>query len=186
LAPAAIRAPGLIAVVYGILLLIGVASGAKDPLEPLSELRASRGGVPVEGTALTGAVAQPSGLNFETIKTVDELKARVAAASAAGKPVMLDFYADWCASCKEMERYTFTDSSVQAALSNAVLLRADVTRNDAADQALLKHFGIFGPPTIAFYDPTGQEQQRFRVVGYMKAPEFASVLQQALSGSKPI
>jgi thiol:disulfide interchange protein DsbD len=186
LAPAAVRAPGLIAVVYGILLLIGVASGAKDPLEPLSELRASRGGATTEGTALTGAVAQSSGLNFETIKTVDELEARVAAASAAGKPVMLDFYADWCASCKEMERYTFTDSSVQAALSNAVLLRADVTRNDAADQALLKHFGIFGPPTIAFYDPAGQEQRRFRVVGYMKAPEFASVLQQALSGGKPI
>lgn len=186
LAPAAIRAPGLIAVVYGILLLVGVASGAKDPLEPLSELRASRGGPALEGSAATGALAQSSGLNFETIKTVDELQQRVAAAAAAGKPVMLDFYADWCASCKEMERYTFTDASVQAALSNAVLLRADVTRNDAADQALLKHFGIFGPPTIAFYDPAGQEQQRFRVVGYMKAPEFASVLQQALSGTKPI
>jgi thiol:disulfide interchange protein DsbD len=81
-----------------------------------------------------------------------------------------------------MEKYTFTNQAVQAALSNAVLLRADVTRNDADDQALLKHFGIFGPPTIAFYDPAGQEQRNFRVVGYMKAPEFASVLRQAFAG----
>src|SRR6185295_17368804 len=106
----------------------------------------------------------------------------VAAASAAGKPVMLDFYADWCTSCKEMERYTFTDASVQAALKDAVLLRADVTANDAQDQALLQHFGIFGPPTIAFYDASGQEQRNFRVVGYMKASEFVSMLQRAFSG----
>ena len=77
------------------------------------------------------------------------------AAQAAGQPVMLDFYADWCVSCKEMERYTFTDAGVQAELARAVLLQADVTANDAEDQALLQHFGILGPPTIVFFDAAG-------------------------------
>jgi thiol:disulfide interchange protein DsbD len=177
-AHAALRAPGLIAVVYGILLLIGVASGGTDPLQPLGSLRTSIGG---EGGAKSAAVE--SGLEFETIKSVADLQARVAQASAAGKTVMLDFYADWCVSCKEMEKYTFTDASVQAALGNTVLLRADVTKNDALDQALLQHFGIFGPPTIAFYDANGTEQQNFRVVGYMKADKFAELLRKAFETS---
>ena len=138
---------------------------ATDPLQPLSALRAEH-----RWCAGFGAARKEPGLAFETIKSVEDLQANVAAASAAGKPVMLDFYADWCVSCKEMEKYTFTDASVQSALSNAVLLRADVTANDEVDQALLQHFGIFGPPTIAFYDPAGQERRNFRVVGYMKAP----------------
>jgi thioredoxin:protein disulfide reductase len=172
-APAAIRAAGLLALVYGIILLIGVAAGSNDPLQPLSTLRASNGGAgPVTAT-------KESALAFDTIKSLDDLNKRVAAATAAGRPVMLDFYADWCTSCKEMERYTFSDKSVQAALSNAVLLHADVTRNDSVDQELLQHFGIFGPPTIAFYGPDGEERRNFRVVGYMKAAEFASLASRA-------
>jgi thiol:disulfide interchange protein DsbD len=173
-APAAIRAAGLLALVYGIILLIGVAAGSNDPLQPLSTLRANTGGAGATAT-------KESALAFETIKSLDDLNKRVAAAAAAGRPVMLDFYADWCTSCKEMERYTFSDTSVQAALSNAVLLHADVTKNDAVDQELLKHFGIFGPPTIAFYGPGGDERRNFRVVGYMKAPEFASLARRAFS-----
>jgi thioredoxin:protein disulfide reductase len=175
-APAAIRAFGLLALVYGIILLIGVAAGGNDPLQPLSTLRASNG-----GGAQT--VAAESALPFDTIKSLDDLNKRVAAASAAGRPVMLDFYADWCTSCKEMERYTFSDKNVQAALANAVLLHADVTKNDATDQELLRHFGIFGPPTIAFYGSDGEERQNFRVVGYMKATEFASLARRAFSAN---
>jgi thiol:disulfide interchange protein DsbD len=171
-APAAIRAAGLLALVYGIILLIGVAAGSNDPLQPLSTLRASNGSSPATAT-------KESALAFETIKSLDDLNKRVAAATAAGRPVMLDFYADWCTSCKEMERYTFSDKTVQAALSNAVLLHADVTKNDAVDQELLQHFGIFGPPTIAFYGPDGEERRNFRVVGYMKAAEFASLASRA-------
>lgn len=169
--PAPVRAAGLLALVYGVLLLIGVAAGSSDPLQPLGALRTGNG---------SAATLKEPALAFDSIKSVDELNRRVAAASAAGKPVMLDFYADWCVSCKEMDRYTFTDQRVQAALSNAVLLHADVTRNDERDQALLKHFGIFGPPTIAFYGPDGQERRNFRVVGYMKAADFAALARRAL------
>jgi len=172
-APAALRAPGLLAIVYGIILLIGVAAGGTDPLQPLNTLRASTGG----GSAF---VAKEPALAFETIKSLDDLNRKVAIATAAGKPVMLDFYADWCTSCKEMERYTFSDKSVQSALSNAVLLHADVTANDPVDQELMHHFNILGPPTIAFYGPDGEERQNFRVVGYMKANDFASLVTRAI------
>lgn len=126
-------------------------------------------------------VAAAAELPFHKIKSLDDLQHAVADAKAQGKPVLLDFYADWCVSCKEMERYTFTDSTVQSALHDAVLLRADVTANDADDKALLQHFGIFGPPTIALYGTDGQERHNFRVVGYMKAADFAALLQQALT-----
>lgn len=160
-APAPIRAAGLMALVYGIILLIGTAAGGRDPLQPLGNLSLGN-----------GASAQDHALAFQRIKTVADLERQVAAASAAGKPVMLDFYADWCVSCKEMEKYTFTDPQVQAALANAVLLQADVTANDTDDQALLARFNIFGPPTIAFFGGDGLERQNFRLVGFVAADNF--------------
>jgi thiol:disulfide interchange protein DsbD len=105
----------------------------------------------------------------------------VASAAAAGKPVMLDFYADWCVSCKEMDRFTFTDAAVQAALAGAVLLQADVTANDDADKALLARFEIFGPPTIAFFGADGVERKNFRLVGFSPAPRFAEHLKAAFA-----
>ena len=97
---------------------------------------------------------------------------------------MLDFYADWCVSCKEMEAFTFTDGAVQAALSNTVWLQADVTANDAEDKALLERFGVFGPPTIIFFGTDGQQRHGYEVVGYMKAETFAEhVISAFASGS---
>ncbi len=171
-APAAVRGAGLIAVVYGVLLLIGTASGSRDPLQPLDRLSAGAGG--------TGA-AQEHVVAFQRIKTVAELESAVASATAAGKPVMLDFYADWCVSCKEMERFTFTDAAVQAALAGAVLLQADVTANDDADQALLARFEIFGPPTIAFFGSDGVERKNFRLVGFAPANRFAEHVKSAFA-----
>jgi thioredoxin:protein disulfide reductase len=160
---APLRAAGLLSICYGVLVLIGVASGSKDPLQPLDRLS-----VGVSGKA----ASESHGLTFVRIKTVEDLERAVAAAGASQRPVMLDFYADWCVSCKEMEKYTFTDAQVQSLLANAVLLQADVTANDDADQALLKRFGIFGPPTIAFFGADGVERKNFRLVGFSPAEKF--------------
>jgi thiol:disulfide interchange protein DsbD len=148
---------------YAAALIYGFAQGSTDPLHPLA-----------------GQVAATEAPQFRPIHSLAELDREVAAASTAGKPVVLDFYADWCVSCKEMERYTFSNRFVRERLAQAMLLRADVTANNADDQALLKRFGIFGPPTIAFYNAHGVEQAGLRVVGYMKAPAFIAVLQQVL------
>jgi thiol:disulfide interchange protein DsbD len=158
----AVRALGTVAGIYAALLLVGGVRGATNPIHPLQ--------------AASPAVDLP----FERFKSLEDLNARIAAANAAGKTVMVDFYADWCVSCKEMEHYTFPQPEVRAALANTVWLQADVTANDATDQALLKHFGIFGPPTIAFYGTDGVERRQFRVVGYKKAAEFAPLVKQAL------
>jgi thiol:disulfide interchange protein DsbD len=114
------------------------------------------------------------------VTSLAQLDEEVARAHAQGHGVLVDFTAAWCTSCREMERYTFSDPQVQAALRDVVLLRADVTDNNADDQALLKRFGIFGPPTIAFYGSDGQERPAYRVVGYMKAEPFAARARSAL------
>ncbi|MGD9710052.1 MAG: thioredoxin family protein, partial [Halothiobacillaceae bacterium] len=119
---------------------------------------------------------------FQRVADVASLERALAAAKAAGKPVMLDFYADWCVSCKEMEHNTFPDPAVQQAVAGAVLLQADVTRNSADDKALLKRFGLIGPPAILFFTPDGQEQRASRVVGYKPPTEFAPLADRALGG----
>jgi len=93
--------------------------------------------------------------------------------------VMLDFYADWCISCKEMERFTFSDPAIQARLKKALLLQADVTANDADDKALLQRFQLFGPPAILFFDRGGQEKSDLRIIGYQDAAQFSSSLKRA-------
>jgi thiol:disulfide interchange protein DsbD len=153
------RATALAAGVYALMLGLGSARGGTDPLRPLAR-----------------AAATAAELPFAAVTTVGELDRAVSAAAAAGRPVMLDFYADWCVSCKEMEHDTFSDPRVRAAMTRMTLLRADVTANDENDRALLKRFGIFGPPTIAFYGADGTERSKYRVVGYMKAPAFLEVL----------
>ncbi len=155
---------GVIALLVGVAYLIGGLSGARDVLRPLG--------------MIGSAQAEPSGqLQFTRIKSVSELDARIA--QSGGKMVMLDFYADWCVSCKEMERYTFSDAKIQARLKNALLLQADVTANSEDDKALLARFRIFGPPAILFFDKQGREQPDFRVIGYQDAGQFTQSLQSA-------
>ena len=158
------RGGALVAGLYALLLLVGAGRGAEDPLQPLARPQ-----------ALSDEPA------FISVATLADLSREVSAATAAHQAVMLDFYADWCTSCKEMQRFTFTDPGVRDALRSVRLLRADVTANTADDQALLHQFQIYGPPTIAIYDAQGHEHQEYRVVGYMKAAEFTALLHQALA-----
>jgi thiol:disulfide interchange protein DsbD len=158
------RALGVVAAACGAVLLVGTALGGTDPLSPIPQL-----------------AARQTKLSFKRFKTLDELQSEIAGASQSGKAVMVDFYADWCISCLEMEHKTFTQPAVQKALADVVLLQAAVTANDDEDRELYVHFGIPGPPTIAFYGPDGRERRNFRVVGFMKAAEFAAVVRQAVA-----
>jgi thiol:disulfide interchange protein DsbD len=167
---------GLLAIIYGAVLLVGSLAGSNSMLRPLE-------GIIPGGQSY---VAAPRHLEFRRIKTVQDLDAAIAAAASEGKSAMLDFYADWCVSCIEMEEYTFTDAGVQDALSNTVLLQADVTANDDEDQALLQRFGVFGPPTIIFFGADGMQRHGFEVVGYMKAKDFAEHVRMATGNSETI
>ncbi|MGB9108036.1 MAG: thioredoxin family protein, partial [Telluria sp.] len=121
----------------------------------------------------TGGAQVPQ-LAFTRIKTVEQLDA--ALQTAGGKTAILDFYADWCVSCKEMEKLTFVDPQVKARLANTVLLQVDVTANDAADRAMLKRFGLFGPPGIILFDRGGKEIPDGRVIGYQDSGKFLASL----------
>jgi thiol:disulfide interchange protein DsbD len=148
--------------VCGLLEFAGAASGGSNPLQPLGHL-ATRG--------MNGA--EKIGVAFTTVRSVAELDA---ALRSAGRPVMLDFYADWCVSCKEMERFTFSDAAVQKKLAGAVLLKADVTANNEADKALLKRFQLFGPPGTIFFDASGREIPGSRVIGFQGSDRFLQTL----------
>ncbi len=165
---------GVAMLVWGALLLIGAAGGGRDPLAPLAHLNIASAGT-LEG-------GQPAHLQFQTVKTVADLEREVKAAAANGQPVMLDFYADWCVSCKEFEKYTFSDADVIGALAGTKLLQADVTANDDADQALLKSLGLIGPPSLLFWGPDGEERRNYRIVGFMKAEPFAAHVRRAIGG----
>jgi len=163
---------GVIALLTGAALVLGALAGGRDILQPLSGLRVGTVSGGTNGAAAVPAVA------FERVANTVDLDARIAAAK--GTPVMLDFYADWCVSCKEMERFTFSNDGVRARMSQFVLLKADVTANNADDKALLKRFSLFGPPGIIFFDRDGREVKGLRVIGFTPAERFAPVLDQAL------
>lgn len=156
-----VKGVGLVLLIYGVLLLVGVAAGGRDPLQPLR-------GVGLIANAAGEAAALP----FRRVKTVADVDRAVR--EADGRTVMLDFYADWCVSCKELERETFSDRTVRTALADVVTLQADVTANDAADQALLRRFGVIGPPAILFFGLDGKERRERRVVGFMAADAFSA------------
>jgi thiol:disulfide interchange protein DsbD len=159
---------GIVALVTGVALLLGALGGGRDLLQPLSVFHAGEAGA---------AAPAKAHLTFQRVKNVAELEAAVQGAN--GRYVMLDFYADWCVSCKEMENFTFSDPQVQARLKDVVLLQADVTANSAEDKALLARFKLFGPPGIIFFDKTGLESP-YRVIGYEKVDKFLDSLGKAI------
>jgi thiol:disulfide interchange protein DsbD len=154
---------GIVALVTGVALLVGALSGSRDLLRPLAAL-----------TEKSSPATAP--LPWTRVASLGELKERLA---APGKPVMLDFYADWCVSCKEMEAFTFSDPKVRAQLDGMLLLQADVTANNEDDRALLKRFSLFGPPGIIFFDAQGREIRGLRVIGYQNADRFLKTLSLA-------
>jgi len=158
---------GFCLLTYGVLMLVGAAAGGKDTVQPL------------RGLGLGGGEAVERQAVFKPIKSVADLERELAAAGSAGRPVMLDFYADWCVSCKELERYTFSDPTVIAELDRFVLLRADVTTNDEQDRELIQgRFGIPGPPAVLFFDAEGRELRGYRIIGFKPAREFADHLRR--------
>ncbi|HET9043254.1 MAG TPA: protein-disulfide reductase DsbD [Burkholderiales bacterium] len=164
---------GVIALLAGTALVIGALAGSRDVLQPLAGLRVA------EAVGAPGAPGGPAeGVRFERVSTVAELDARLKNVS---RPVMLDFYADWCVSCKEMERFTFSDAKVKAELAQMVLLQVDVTKNTPEDQQLLKRYRLFGPPGIIFFDKGGREIPGLRVIGYQPADKFLHSLALARS-----
>ena len=166
------KALGLLLFAYAIALLIGAWSGQTNPLKPLAGLSLNRANV-------TGANANSSvGIPFKTITTIDALNAELASAKQAGKPVVLDLAADWCASCKVMERTTYVDARVVARLSSYTPLRLDITDTSSAHSAGMQSQGIFGPPVVQFYDAQGNEVKNHRVTGEANADEFLSQIPQ--------
>ncbi len=150
--------------VLGTTQVVGALSGGDNPLQPLKHLARA-------GEARTAVAAR--GADFRRVRNVAELDL---ALKTAGRPVMLDFYADWCVSCKEMEHLTFSDPAIRARMANALLLQADVTANSTDDKALLKRYGLFGPPGILFFGADGKERTEARVIGFLPAPRFATSL----------
>jgi thioredoxin:protein disulfide reductase len=157
---------GVITLLLGLSQFIGAMIGSQNPLQPFSAIQRAEAKQPLNE------------LEFKRVKNVAELDAAIAAAQ--GKNVMLDFYADWCASCKEYERATFRDDTVKNRLSQVVLIQADVTKNTSEDSELLKRYGLFGPPGIIFFDKTGKEKQSNRVIGYQDAEKFISSLNRVI------
>ena len=162
------RAVGVAALAWGVMLLGGAASGGRDPLQPLVHLANANG--------IASVRSDSAALDFVRVASVADLDAQL---QRAGRPVMLDFYADWCVSCKEMERFTFSEPEIRARLSKALLLKADVTANSAEDVALLKRFQLFGPPGTIFFDARGEELRGVRVIGFQNAEKFGATLDAA-------
>lgn len=161
---------GLLLALAAAAWLLGAASGGRDVLQPLSHLAA-------RGAASVGTAVTKGELQFTRVRNNAELDALLAQST---QPVMLDFYADWCVSCREMERFTFTDPGVAQRMSAMLLVQADVTANNADDRALLKRFRLFGPPGIMFFEPGGKELPDARVVGFQDAKRFTESLDKVL------
>ena len=170
------KASGALSFTYGVLLLIGAASGAQDPLQPLQNVR---GNSAMLAATTDGAPAQ--GGDWVTVVGEEAFEREWAAAVRAGRPALLDLYADWCISCKVMERRVFPEPEVSRQLAEFHLIKADVTRNTASDQALMERFGLYGPPSMVFFDRHGEPVSGYTVQGEMDAPAMAAHLGRVLT-----
>ncbi len=164
----ALRSGAVFAGLWSVLMLVGAASGGDSVSQPLAHLR---------GAAVAGTVAATP--NYVAAKSVEDVDARLADAAARGQWTLIDFYADWCVSCHVIERNVFGDPAVAARMAKLRIVRPDVTRNDATDKELLKHWGVMGPPTLILVGPDGTERRDLRVVGEINAGEFLARLNEA-------
>ncbi len=160
------KAFGVLLLLIGAAQVIGALGGARDWMRPLGSFGAS-------------VATAESHVEFRRIKSVEDLERELATASAAGQPLLLDFYADWCVSCKEMDKYTFSDAGVVAAAGAFVRIKADVTANDATDKALLQQLGLIGPPVTLLFAPDGVERRELRLIGFEKPAPFRARLERA-------
>lgn len=165
----ALRAAGLVMFLYGAVVFIGALTGGRDVLQPLAG----------SSLAALGGYEAPPALDFTGTKGLDGLRAGVALAATEGRPSMLFFHAEWCVDCGTMKRRTFTDPGVQQLLSNAVLLDTDITANDELDQALMRQYGLFGPPAVLFFDAEGHELAAHRLVGHSGPRDFSARIRNA-------
>ena len=163
---------GVLMLLYGALLVVGVSAGGDSLLQPLSALKVSQ--------SVTSNETK-SEFAFIRVKSIADVEQQIKQANQQGKTVMLDFYADWCVSCKELEHLTFSDATVQRTLAKMVLIQANVTANDAVDKALLKHFSLIGPPSLLFFDKQGQQQKAYQLVGFKPADEFNAHVKKFLA-----
>jgi thiol:disulfide interchange protein DsbD len=153
-------------VIYSIILIIAAATGHTDPFRPFSK-------------------HAPSSLTFQPIKNLNDLSRTLALAKLQHKPVLVDFYADWCISCKQMESATFTDPKIQTAMAKFILLRADITNNSMADKLLMQKYRVIAPPTLLFFNSEGEEITNTRVIGEKSAIELLPILEQASANIAP-
>ena len=156
-----IKSLGVLLFIFGIINIIGAFLGNHDPLKPLNIFK----------------LEKQQYITFNTVTTLSEAKEQIAASARRGKPVMLDFYATWCAACKEMDNDTFANTDVKKALAHYTLIRADVTKNNANAKALEKYFNVVAPPTILFFDKNGNEIKTGRVIGALSAEPFLQHLE---------
>ena len=162
------KALGLVLMLLGAIEIIGAAAGGEDWMRPLKQVRSA------------GPANSVQHVSFQKVKSLEDLEIAVDGANQSGKPVMLDFYADWCVECIRMERNTFVEPEIQALFERIQPLKADVTQNDETDQALMQNYGIIGPPAILFFDLQGREMPDYRLVGYFEPEEFAEHLNLVL------
>lgn len=165
---AAQKSIGMMVFLVAIVLFIGAATNASNVMNPLEKL------LPSQTRVLAGSQVQNAENSFVTVHSVSELDALIA--RSAGKKIMLDFYADWCTSCKELEHLTFSNAEVINALKEYVLIQADVTANTDEEKALSRHFGVFGPPAMIFFDEKGTELTKERIIGFLPPEELLKKL----------